>query len=355
MASNLRRTFALDQEAGISTVPPEALRFEAGRFKFEGKKTTDGERPVSMLARTAEPIDNWYWGRIVHDMAGMKLAAPTLPIDYCHDREQILGYLDKFDAGNEGLNVSGKLVQFRDDDRVAEVCHKADAGVPYQASIEFDPSSYVLEMIREGYQATVNGRQVEGPACIIRQWTLVAVAICPCGADAGTRTQLAAGNQADVPVQFVSSQKDPAVEAHAKPAPAPETKPTEMAAAPAAAPAPATPADPRAEFKATLSKFTAKFGAANGAAWAAEGLSYEQALEKHAEAVATQLTAEQGKTKELETKLAAIPRGEAEPVTFATNEKHAGGGTPAAAPPAQFAHLGNVGKFAATIAAKLPK
>lgn len=349
MASN-RRTFLLDREAGITTVPAEALRFDAGPFTLAGKQAADGNRPVSMLARTADPIDNWYWGKVVHDMAGMKLAAPTLPIDYCHDREQILGYLDQFAAGNDGLNVSGQLVQFKGDDRTAEVCFKADAGVPYQASIEFDPSTYVLECLREGFQATVNGRQLEGPACIIRQWTLVAVAICPCGADAGTRTQLAAGAQADVPVQFVSPTKDPAAMDPNKPA-ATETKPATELAAPAVT---ALPADPRAEFQATLTKFAAKFGAANGAAWAAEGLSYEQALEKHAEAIASQLTAEQGKTKDLETKLAAVPRGEAAPVSFSSGDKRPEGGNPTSAPPNKFAHLGNVGKFAASIAGKLP-
>jgi hypothetical protein len=356
VANSLRRTLLVDRAAGLSTVPSDALRFDVGRCQFAAAKDqVGGDRPISMLARTAKPIEHWYFGKVVHDMAGMELAAPTLPIDYCHDPEEILGYLDQFNAGNDGLTVSGKLVSFQPDDRMAEICTKADAGVPYQASIAFDPNTYILEVVPEGMQVTVNGYGLQGPAVVIRQWTLVAVSVCPYGADSGTRASLSAAAAGDVPVQFVSSSKDPAAMSdQAKPA-TPDTKPTELAAP--AVPAPATspaPVDPRAEFKATLAKFTEKFGAANGAAWAAEGLSYEQALEKHAATLSTQLTSEQGKTKELETKLASVPRGETEPVSFSTNEKHpAGGGTPAA--PGKFAHMGNVGKFAASVAEKLPK
>ncbi len=141
-----------------------------------------------------------------------------------------------------------------------------------------------------------------------------------------------------------------------------ETKPvekpaTELAAKPAVTETqkPADTVDARAEFKATLAKFSAKFGAANGSQWAADGLTYEEALEKHVEALGTQLTAEQGKVTEAQTKLAAVPRGEETPVSFGTNEKHPAGGGTQAAPTGKFSQMGNVGKFAASIADKLPK
>ena len=98
-------------------------------------------------------------------------AAPTLPIDYCHDPEEVLGYLDDFNASSEGLNVAGELVTFQPDDRTAEICHKSDNGVPYQASIAFDPNTFVIESVPQGAQMTVNGYQLEGPAVVIRKWT----------------------------------------------------------------------------------------------------------------------------------------------------------------------------------------
>lgn len=353
MANSARRNLVADRQAGLSTVPTEALRFDAGPFQFEAGKSNDGNRPISMLARTGQPIEHWYWGKVVHDMAGMKLAAPTLPIDYCHDPEEVLGYLNQFNASNEGLKVSGDLVSFQPDDRTAEICHKADAGVPYQASIFFDASSYVCEDVREGMQVTVNGYQLQGPALVIRQWTLCAVSVCPYGADSGTRTQLTAAGAADVPVQFISPTKEPAsmppAETKVEATPA-----TQLAAGatPAATPATAAPAvDPRAEFKATLTKFSEKFGAANGAAWAAEGLTYEQALEKHATELASANKKLGEEKNELTTKLAAVPRGEETPVSFNTNERHAGGN-----PAGDSKNLklgGAIAKFAAEL--KMPK
>ena len=336
------------------SVPKAALAFHAGATKFAAAKT-NGNVPVSIAARSGQPIQHWYWGKTVHDMAGMKPAAASVPIDYCHDDDEVLGYLDNFNPQNAGLECSGELVPFRDD-RAAEVIDKGGRGVPYQASIYFDPDNLVIEQLMPGATAAVNGYVLEGPATIFRQWLLRGVAVCPYGYDPSTSTRLSAGewhkglgtDQFQIPVTHTAPEATmetkttaPATELNSQSQPA-------AAAAPAPAAAPA--ADPRAEFKATLEKFTAKFGAANGAQWAAEGLSYEQALEKHAETLGTQLTAEQTKNTELNTKLAAIPRGEAEPVSFSTNDKHAAGGPAAAAP---MGATGAIAKFAASI--KVPK
>lgn len=132
-----------------------------------------------------------------------------------------------------------------------------------------------------------------------------------------------------------------------------ENKPTELATSPAPAPTPAPPAsDPRAEFAQTLAKFTAKFGAENGAKWAAEGLSYEAALEKHAEGLATQLSSANEKLGQAEQKLSAVPRGEAEPVSFAAGDKHEGAAAGADPSSLKFKLGENLAKVAAGI--KLP-
>ena len=358
MATKSRRTLAADRAAGLATIPAEALRFDAGPFRFAAGNGGDGksaDRPITMLARTAQPIDHWYWGQVVHDMAGMSLAAPSLPIDYCHDSEEVLGYLDQFQTGPDGLTVSGQLVSFQPDDRTAEVCHKADAGVPYQSSIYFDPNSVVCEDVPAGMQAQVNGYAFEGPGLILRKWKLMAVSVCPYGADSGTRTKLAAGD-GEHTVQFVSRKELPPMEV--KPAAdstltadnANNADASKLSAPPP--PAPAVPADPRAEFKATLAKFTAAFGAANGAAWAAEGLSYEAALEKHAGELAASNKTLAAEKAALETKLSAVPRGEKDAVSFSTNEKHDSGKPATGGASGKFAGLGKLGAFAENL--KLP-
>lgn len=324
------------------TVPRAALRFRVPvQFAKAKEKAADaeeagGETPITMLARSAEPISHWYWGKIAHDMQGMQLRKETLPLDYCHDPGQIVGYADKFTADDDGLTVAGKLVSVFAGDRVDEITRKAAKGIPYEASIDFY-GPMRLEEVHEGFSAQCNGKQIDGPALIVREWTLNAVAVCPLGADPNTRSQFAAGEPDQINVTLFS-EHDPMAE---KPASTETTKLSEP---------PAPQADPRAEFKATLAKFTAKFGAANGALWAAEGKTYEEALELHADAQAAQLkAATDAKDKEideLKTKLAAVPQGEREPVSF-NDEKKPSPGT------AKPGETGGLTAFAKSI--KLPE
>lgn len=342
-----RRSLTADRAAGLSTVPADAMFFESGPFQLADGEGSEGKTPVKMRARGGQPLNHWYWGRVVHDMAGFAAADKTIPIDYCHLNDEVLGYLDKFTPSNEGLDVAGSLVQFGED-RSAEVIHKARAGVPYQASIFFEPQ--VLEDVMPGAETEVNGYKLAGPALVIRKWSLRGVAVCPYGYDPKTSTRLSAGIAGEIPVQFTSPPPETAMSTEAKPAadtkPA-DTKPAELATKPAEANGTAADAA-RAEFAATLAKFTAKFGAENGAKWAAEGLSYEAALEKHAEGLATQLSTANEKLGQQAKQIAAVPRGEEAPVSFSTTDKHEGG----EAVPQKFTGLGKLAKFAAGL--KLP-
>lgn len=317
------RTLVADRAAGRSSVPADALILDSGPFTFAAGEAKDGKLPVKMRARGAQPIYHWYWGNVVHDMAGFSAAAATIPIDYCHDYDQVLGFLNDFKASNEGLDVGGELVSFGDD-RSSEVAHKARSGVPYQASIYFEPK--VLEEVMPGAEAEVNGYKLPGPGLVIRKWSLRGVAVCPYGYDPTTSTRLSAPAGGDIPVQFVSTKESQMSVTFATEK-KPDEKPATELTKPAETKTEATPpADPRAEFKATLAKFTEKFGAENGAKWAADGLSYEAALEKHAAELQTKLSAEGEEKKKLAEKLAAVPRGEKEPVSFAAGDKHEGSG-----------------------------
>lgn len=350
------RTRERDKAAGLSTVPADALLFDAGPFALAKAETQEGKTPVRMEARSGQPINHWYWGQVVHDMAGFKPAGASIPIDYCHYPDEVLGYLNEFKASNEGLSVAGELVSFKAGDRTEEVTHKARAGVPYQASIFFSDQDMVLEDVPPKFQTTVNGYRLEGPALVVRQWTLRGVAVCPYGYDPKTSTKLSAAAAGDVHVQFVTQESamstKPAAPASTE-VPADGKPATELSTKPAEGTKPAVPAvDARAEFQATLTKFSAKFGPVNGAKWAAEGLTYEAALEKHIEAQATELTAEKTKSTELATKLAAIPRGEGEAVSFSDAEKPAAGQGTADPQALKFKIGENLAKVAAGI--KLP-
>lgn len=264
-------------------VPVGALRFDAGKLAVTTADDKSNKHPVSLLARTVQPVDHWFWGRVVHDFSGMKSAA-SIPIDYCHDDDEIMGYIDQFTVGGDGLTTSGFLVGFKPDDMVAEVTSKAAAGVPYQASIYFDSDNAVIEEVPAGMAVQVNGGAFHGPGIVFRQWMLRGVAICPYGYDAGTEARFNQSRDGDVAVQF--------------------TKGTAMAD----------------NDRPSGQKFIEAFGT-NGAVWFAEGKTFEQAQALHmgemSKSNAT-LTEQVGKlTAELKTATDSAAKFEADAKTAA--------------------------------------
>lgn len=169
-------------------VPSSAFCLDAA---FELTAGEDPKKsPVKIKALSGDAIAHPWWGKVVLDLSGMT-HAQKIAIDYCHDPDEIMGYIDKFSVESNSLYLYGELVPKGDDDRAAEVLFKGKGGVPYQASVDFRPTSpneIVVENIMEGSFAEVNGHSVSGPATVVRKWKLGAVAICPYGADSGTAT-----------------------------------------------------------------------------------------------------------------------------------------------------------------------
>lgn len=189
-------------------VPSQACRFAADvevGTNGDGAKTA----PITIVARTGDPVNNYWWGAIVHDLDGMTVAKPRIPLDYCHDDDEVIGYANRFDTSTGDLVASGALVPYSADpeDKAAEVLYKSQNGIPYQASIFFD-GPLVLEDVGPGAVSSANGRQVAGPATIVRQWTLRGIAICPYGVDGDTSVEMKFGGARDVPVRFVTAKQE---------------------------------------------------------------------------------------------------------------------------------------------------
>jgi len=314
------------------SVPVAATRFGIGEFEFgdngEGAKTA----PVRMVARTGKPIEHWYWGRVVHDLSGMHLHKARLPIDYCHDYAEVIGYLNKFDADSGDLVCSGALVPYKDSDRASEIVFKARAGVPWEASIDFGGDGIKIEELGEDQSAEVNGYEFEGPGVIIREWPLRGVAVVPYGADMNTSSEFAAGGKdRTIPVTFVNgkepdmSQEQPAepkegVEAEDQPKPDAEGTP-EAPAKPDAVEGAEAPAEPTGGVEADeptprqeCKRFIDAFGDAGGR-WFAEGKTFAEAQQLHAAGLEKQLSQARAENEDLRKRLAA-GRGEEEPVDF---------------------------------------
>lgn len=193
----------------VKQVPKQALHLPAGRaivqFAAGGNA---GELAVTMFARSPEAIDHWYWGRLAHDMTGMRLRKDKIPIDWCHQYETSLGFADRFEASEQrGLTVWGKLVSVGAD-KAADVIARLQAGIPMECSIDFQ-GPMRLEEVGQGFTARCNGRTIDGPATIVREWRLNAVAVCPFGADPSTRTQFSAshpGALVSIPIESTDAR-----------------------------------------------------------------------------------------------------------------------------------------------------
>lgn len=178
-----------------TTMNTPALKMKA-EIKLTSNGTDAKTAKVSLVARTGDAIDNpWFGCPFVNDFAGMSVK-PRIPIDYAHDPDDSIGYLNKFDTSSGDLICSGAISLeggYGDDNEdVAILVDKMISGVPYEASIEFG-DDYTMEYVPEGMQVNVNDRDIAGPVVVIRQWTLRAVAICKFGMDDGTATTIQLG------------------------------------------------------------------------------------------------------------------------------------------------------------------
>jgi hypothetical protein len=304
-------------------IPREAFRFEAATCELSAAKD-GGNIPIRIKARSGQPLTHWYWGRIVHDMAGMRTPGPSIPLDYVHDDKEILGYADKFEAGGD-LVISGELIPFKDGDRVREIKHKSENGVPYQASIFWDGDTHVLEDIPAGESVQVNGYEFSGPGVVVRKWLLRGVAVCPYGYDANTSSELAGVEKFDYQSfherETMSKKKLNAEETPATPAEETpeekvvETDPKEEAPA-AEKPAEETPEETPAEPTEQASpgqKFLEAFGD-KGAVWFVQGKSFEEAAKLHNEAMQKEIA-------ELKQKLGAVEWGLKKPASFTPGDE----------------------------------
>jgi len=182
-----------NNHASQRKVPATALRNRIGRFEFSNNGEDTSGISFRMVARSGDAIEHWYWGNVVHDLAGMRMHKERLPIDYGHDEKEIIGYADEFDVSSGDLIVRGMLIPTNGNDRASEVATKAKRGVPYEASINFGGDGTVIEEVPPGESVRVNSRDFTGPLTIFREWPLRGIAVCPYGQDANTSTEFAAG------------------------------------------------------------------------------------------------------------------------------------------------------------------
>jgi hypothetical protein len=300
-------------QKSLQQIPASQCRFKAD-VEFKDANGKDAKTaPIKLTARSAGAVTTPWWGSVVHDMAGLKMHKPRLALDYDHDSEYIIGYLNKFDTSSGDLIASGALTPFDEKDKASEVIAKMRAGVPYESSINF-AGDMVIEEIEEDDECEVNGMKFTGPLTVVREWSLRGVAICPYGMDANTpallmgrdakdgtegqmvtatvlkkEKQMSATQQATVETPVVETAVEAVVEAPV----------AEMAAETVVVEAPVveTPVveevkkeeveapDPMAQARAEFAQMVKEFGESNAAAYFSAGVSIVKAREDHYQAL----------------------------------------------------------------------
>lgn len=214
-----------------------------------GQSTTS--RPIMLLARTNSVLNHWWWGRCIHDFAGME-HKERIVLDYCHDDDELIGYADQFNVSSNGLELSGRIESIEPMDQANKVILQSDKGIPFEASIFFDEA--VLEYVPEGYTTEVNGQTFDGPLTVFRKWLLRACSVCPYGYDSDSLASVEADKK--TALKWMN----------------------QMTTATATQPATQTPAvDPRDELR----QFTDKFGAVDGCDYFGRKLTLEAAAVEH--------------------------------------------------------------------------
>lgn len=320
-------------ETATRAVPAAALQF-ASEISLSDNGESAKSAPISLVARSSKPTDHPYWGRCVHDFAGMSVHKPRLPIDYCHDQKEVIGYANKFDSSSGDLVASGALVPYRGSDRATEIIHKSKMGIPYEASVRFCQDGLVVEEVPEFAITQVNGTQFAGPGVVFRKWSLRGIAVCPYGQDMHTSSNFSE-SAAGATVTIITAKEshmtnETAAEAVATEQPAVEATTTETAteAAPEAAvevateapaeaaqEAPAVEANPvEMSAPAPGQQFLDAFGE-QGGVWFAQGKSFDECRTLFTASLQEKLSAVTSERDRFCAEL-HVMRGESEPVSF---------------------------------------
>ncbi len=384
-----------------SNVATETRHVPAAAFEFtEPCELIVGNRqddlsPISILARSPEPIDHWYWGKLVHDLDGMQ-HPEKIALDYCHDQYEPLGFGNDFQVTDKGLTVSGSIVHQHEGDMADKVTHKAGNGVPFEASIFFSsqPEDLRIEFVPEGAFATANAREYEGPIYIARESFLRGLAVCLYGYDRHTQSRLSSTDPdrtIDVLIQHqeapmstktnrtkltddeanpdatqkatatADAENTGAESTDAETSGDASTETTKDGQKSTSSDATASAADDKTTdaagdagtlTKSELKAYVEAFGAENGSQWALAGKPLAECHQLHAQTLETQLAATQKETEELKQNIASLSTGEDDPATFSPDAKDA---TTHGGPPAPTSELAaNVGEGLAKLCAANP-
>lgn len=174
----------------MNTTPATSLPADA--FQFRASLPASVEKPDESDKQAGKPrkfagtpysgnaIAHRYWGQVVFDLSTTRANEKT-PALLNHDPDKRCGFA-ALNIGTDAITITdGTLMA---NDHGAQVAQESDAGFPWQMSVFIQPGS--IEELKPGTAATINGRQVQGPATVFRNNLIREVSFTPTGVDNDT-------------------------------------------------------------------------------------------------------------------------------------------------------------------------
>lgn len=163
------------------SVPRSALNstpeMEA-RFELQPGTESDDRMRFRMVANSGDIVSHSYWGEsFALDLQGIKIGKSKKPLIRDHNPSRPVGYSTKIEVTEEGLVAEGYFVDTPDG---REVQNLLAQGFPLQASV-YVPAKRI-QKLTEGETDEVNGKAIEGPGHVFREFSLRELTVTTLGA-----------------------------------------------------------------------------------------------------------------------------------------------------------------------------
>ncbi|HAH21635.1 MAG: hypothetical protein A2Y00_05470 [Omnitrophica WOR_2 bacterium GWF2_43_52] len=192
-------------------IPKAALKFREEDVPVEILTSQEGEkskkRKFSMVAHSGKVmLNHWLWGNLAIDLSGVSIGRKKKPALREHNSNRIVGWTEGINIDEERGIVAEGIFSEKTEDGI-QALELADEGFPWQASIYIPP--LVIERVKDGETAEVNGRKLKGPGTIFRKSVLREVSFCALGADENTSASALKdkGDNIDLDVEIIEKNK----------------------------------------------------------------------------------------------------------------------------------------------------
>lgn len=156
---------------------------------------------VSQIAYTGGPMMSPLFELpVIVNIAGLDISNQAIPLLRDHDKGREVGHTTNIEKTSSGVFIEGLISGDTEDTR--RIVSFGKNGFPYQSSIGTPFRRSDVSFVRAGASVKVNGRQFRGPLYVIEKSTLKEVSVVSLGADANTKTKIAAALQEGKDMDF---------------------------------------------------------------------------------------------------------------------------------------------------------